>query len=173
MKRSFTIVIIAIFISACSSTKNYSNLNRIYKSERFDLEVREYLDKDGLFTLVLEDIDKQALGKVGVYVVMENIKSGKAYKRKLYSFNDPVGYTGTSRMIEDNYLTLDEDGNYKILNQGKNYGYSSEEKVVFFSNQLEQGEYNFQVIFKINNGEKIYSNIIEVNLPIEKLFQLD
>ena len=169
MKRSFTIVIIAIFISACSSTKNYSNLNQIYKSERFDLEVSEYLDKDGLFTLVLEDSDKQALGKVDVYVVMENIKSGKAYKRKLYSFNDSVSYTGTSRMIDDNYLTLDEDGNYKIINQGN----SLEEKVVFFSNQLEQGKYNFQVIFKINNGEKIYSNIIEVDLPIEKLFQLD
>lgn len=163
MKRSFTIVIIAIFISACSSTKNYSNLNQIYKSERFDLEVREYLDKDGLFTLVLEDSDKQALGKVDVYVVMENIKSGKAYKSKLYSLDDPVG------MIDDNYLTLDEDGNYKILNQGK----SPEEKVVFFSNQLEQGKYNFQVIVEISNGEKIYSNIIEVDLPIEKLFKLD
>lgn len=163
MKRSFTIVIIAIFISACSSTKNYSNLNQIYKSERFDLEVREYLDKDGLFTLVLEDSNKQDLGKVDVYVVMENIKSGKAYKSKLYSLNDPVG------MIDDNYLTLDEDGNYKILNQGN----SSEEKVVFFSNQLEQGKYNFQVIVEISDGEKIYSNIIEVDLPIEKLFKLD
>ncbi len=169
MKRSFTIVIVAIFISACSSIKNYSNLNQTYKSERFDLEVSEYLDKDGLFTLVLENSDKQALGKVDVYVVMENIKSGKAYNSKLYSLNDPVAYTGTSHMIDDNYLTLDEDENYKILNQG-NY---SEEKVVFFSNKLEKGKYNFQVIVKISNGEKIYSNIIEVDLPIEKLLQLD
>ena len=153
------IIIVVVFICGCSSTKTHFKLNQTFNSERFELRLSEYLDKDGLFTLVLKDNQKQDLGKVDVFILMKNGKNGKTHSRKLYSINDPSG------MIDDNYLFLDQEGNYKIIN----HGYSIEEEIVFFSNKLEQGTYSFQVLLKMLNDEKIFSNIIKVDLPIGKI----
>ena len=130
------------------------------ESERFELQVSEYLNKNGLFTLSPEDREEKDLGKVNVYIAMESINGGEIYSRKFYSVDNPVG------LIDDNSLTPDKDDNYMLRNQGKDYGYSTENEIVFFPNQLKQGAFNFQVIVEMISGERIYSNIIKVDLPL-------
>ena len=163
--KKYIITFIAILIYSCSSTVDLFQLNREYESGRFELKVSDYLDADGLFTLVLKDTQNEDLGKVDVAIVMENTNSGKAYYKKLYTVDNPVG------MIDDNYLSLDEDGNYKIYNQGESFGYSNEENVTFFPEDIKNGEYRFQVIVE-SPKVKIYSNIISVKLPISGIKSL-
>ncbi len=159
-KKIFTTILIAAFFSSYSFAKNCILLNQDYTSDRFELIVSDYLNEDGLFTLTLKDNEGQYSGKADVYVLMKSINGSTVYSEKIYSVDDPVG------MIDDNSLTLDENGNYMIYNQGKGYGYSEEENVIFFPHYLKQGTYNFQVMIELDDGEKIYSNILRIDLPI-------
>ena len=156
------ITLIAILIYSCSSSVGLFQLNREYESDRFQLEVSDYLNADGLFTLVLKDDLNEDLGKADVSIVMESISDGETYYKKLYSVYNPVG------MIDDNYLTKDENGTYMIYNQGESYGYSEEENVNFFPSDIKNGKYWLQVIVE-SSSEKIYSNIIMVELPLKGL----
>ena len=153
------LIILAILIYSCSSTNELFQLNRGYESDGIALEVAEYLNQDGLFTLVLKDNQNKDLGKADISIMMENLSDGETYCHELYSVSNPVG------MIDDNYLSLDENGRYKIYNQGESHGYSTEEYIDFFPEDIEEGEYNFQVIVETDK-EKIYSNIIKIELPI-------
>ncbi len=136
-------------------------LNRNYNSKRFKLKVSDYLNKDGGFTLNFEDNKRDETYKIDVFIIMKNLVNGETFSKKIYSVLNEV------EMIDDNNLRLDCNGNYTIIDQGKSYGFSEYDRVVFFPNTLKEGLYDFQTVIQLANGEKVYSNIVNVKLPIK------
>lgn len=120
----------------------------------FTLDI-SYINNQGEYILDMDDSagKGEMLGKVDMHIMMKHMESGEQYTKKVYSINNPSG------LLDDNDLKLDEDGNYTIYR-------GSGKRAIFFPNSLAKGQYEFQVFLQLLNGEKIYSNIIDVNLPL-------
>ncbi len=126
----------------------------VYISDNlFTLDIA-YLNNNGEYVIDIDDSMSRGemLGKVDMHISMKHLDSDERYSSKVYSINNPSG------LLDDNYLKLDENGNYTISRGGK--------RAIFFPNSLVKGQYDFQVFLQLANGEKIYSNTINVSLPL-------
>lgn len=139
-------------------------LNQAFHPDQFKLSLFDlfsldisYLDNNGEFILDHGDSAGRGkvLGKVDLHIVVTSTVSGDVYSKKVYSINNPSG------LLDDNCLKLDNAGNYTIYRGDK-------DRAIFFPNTLAEGSYKFQVFLQLENGERIYSNTVDLNLSFEK-----
>jgi hypothetical protein len=157
---------------AVDSLSNSEKLDIDYSpnSERFDLVVSDYLKKDGLFTLSLQDKSDTELGQTADYLIFKD-QSGKTYAHHLYTIELGLQHKfeqSKSYLIDDNSVSRNSKEKYVIYNQGKSFGYSDESNVEFFPSNIEKGRYDFQVVIYFENSDiYVYSNIIKLDIPLD------
>jgi hypothetical protein len=172
MKRIINIIVLMVVLFSCKSVYSQLSIDLSPNTERFKLYVGEYLNSDGLFTLILEDEIDEELGKTDVFLLYQN-RQGKTYTHYLYSvyLSFEQRLENSNRYcIDDNSVYLNDKGRYTIYNQGKGSGYSDAEEVEFIPPKIREGSYNFQIVLYFENyNTYAYSNIIKLDIPLKSI----